>query len=168
MRVIFLVLTAVNLLFGALTFYTRDAATNTVYDGSTDLTWQDDASVSGINNQKNWSDAIDYCEALDFAGAQDWRLPNFNELYMIADRSIFNPAMHMNAINGFVNVGSSDYWSSTTVSSDTSSAWVVGFNDGVDNWDYKPNDNSVRCVRGGQATPLTFPLPPAIMYYLLQ
>jgi len=165
MRIIFLVLTAASLLFGT---YIRDAVTNTVYDDATELTWQDDSSISDTNNRKKWSDAIDYCEALDFAGKSDWRLPNFNELYMITDDSTYNPAMHMNVGNGFVNVASSNYWSSTTDVSATGWAWVVLFNYGGDYWNDKTDRCYVRCVRDGQITPLTFPLTPAIMYYLIQ
>ena len=94
MRVILLILTAVSLLFGA---YTRDAVTNTVYDDETSLTWQDEAYTaqeldaydnfdgSEYGKVLQWANAIDYCEALDFAGVQDWRLANKNELLSITD-----------------------------------------------------------------------------------
>ena len=42
---------------------------------------------------------------------------------------------------------SSNYWSSTTIASNTSNAWDVNFNNGNDNWNTKTNDNYVRCVR---------------------
>lgn len=65
------------LLLGA---YIRDSVTQTVYDDATNLTWQDDVSVKNANNKKDWSEAIAYCEALDVAGVQDWRLPNVNSI----------------------------------------------------------------------------------------
>ncbi len=164
------------LLFAA---YTRDAASNTVYDDATNLIWQDEpytveeasAYIDGSEHGKvlQWANAIDYCEALDFAGQSDWRLPNFNELYMITDDSTYGPAMHMSISNGFVNVASSSfYWSSTTVASDTGNAWSVHFYYGVDYWYYKTDSHYVRCVRDGQIAPLTLPFLPAIVYYLLQ
>lgn len=146
MRAILLILTAASLLFGA---YTRDATTNTVYDDATGLTWQDDGSVTV--NPKTWSDAIDYCENLDFAGKQDWRLPNFNELYMIADRSRVNPAIDP----VFQDVTSGNYWSSTTGASGSSGAWAVDFYGGDDNWLDKTGSYYVRCVRSGQIAPST-------------
>ncbi len=148
MRAILLILTAASLLFGA---YTRDATNNTVYDDATDLTWQDDGNVS--INPKNWTDAIDYCENLDFAGKQDWRVPNFNELYMITDDSVSYPAIHMDAVNGFQNVSSEFYWSSTTYTFDSAGAWNVYFGEGGGYWDIKTNNFYVRCVRNG---PLNF------------
>ena len=163
MRVILLILTAVSLLFGA---YTRDATLNTVYDDETSLTWQDEPytaqeldaydNFDGSEHGKvlQWANAIDYCEDLDFAGVQDWRLPNFNELYMIADRSTYNPAMHMDAVNGFQNVTSGNYWSSTTYASDSSGAWAVYFGHGYDYWNFKTGSYYVRCVRSGQIAPL--------------
>ncbi len=161
MRAILLILIAVNLLFGA---YTRNATLDTVYDDETNLTWQDDGNVS--INPKKWSDAIDYCEALDFAGVQDWRLPNFNELYMIADRSTYGPAMHMDATSGFQNVTSSYCWSSTTVASVSYNAWRVYFYNGNDYWYGKTNSFYVRCVRSGQIAPLNTSLVPTLMYLL--
>ncbi len=161
MRMLFLILTVSGLLFGA---YVRDAATNTVYDDATGLTWQDDGNVS--IDPKTWNDAIEYCENLDFAGKQDWRLPNFNELYMIADRSRTNPAMHMDAANGFQNVASSFYWSSTTLASDTSDAWRVNFNKGYDSARDKTLSAFVRCVRDGQIVPSETFLIPTVMYLL--
>jgi len=65
-----------------------------------------------------WQESIDYCEDMSFAGHDDWRLPNFNELYSIGDRSKSNPAIK----DAFVNVSSSNYWSSTTRVSYTSNA----------------------------------------------
>lgn len=160
MRMILLILTVSGLLYGA---YTRDAATQTVYDSETDLTWQDNEEVSSTT--RTWSDAIDYCENLDFAGKQDWRLPNFNELYMIADRTTYNPAMHMDAVNGFQNVTSNLYWSSATYASDSGYAWMVSFDNGFGHWYYKTISIYVRCVRSGQIVPSPVSVP--LLMYLL-
>jgi len=121
--------------------FSRDDATQIVTDNNTGLQWQDN-----VNTSKNWTDAIDYCETLSLGGHTDWRLPNFNELYYIADRSKRDPAMD----SAFQNVVSSYYWSSTTVVGSEGDAWNVDFYDGYDYWDSKSNSHYVRCVRDGQ------------------
>jgi len=115
-----------------------------VTDGSTALVWQDDAEAK--TTEKTWTDAIDYCEALTLNGHTDWRLPNFNELYFITDKSKSDPAMD----STFQNVVSDFYWSATTRASSTADAWVVHFFDGDVNVATKTVEYFVRCVRDGQ------------------
>ena len=121
--------------------FTRDNATQVVTDSSTGLQWQDDVNIT-----KTWTQAIDYCEALTLGANSDWRLPNFNELYFIADRSKRNPAID----SAFQNVVSDRYWSSSTVVGFEGHAWSVLFLNGNDNWYYKSHSYYVRCVRDGQ------------------
>jgi len=116
--------------------FSRDG--DIVTDSVTNLEWQDDESV-----EKNWEEAIAYCEALELGGHTDWRLPNFNELYTIADHTKRNPAI--DAI--FQSVVSDFYWSSTTIVGDEGYAWSVYFGHGGDNWYGKSNSGYVRCVR---------------------
>jgi EAL domain-containing protein (putative c-di-GMP-specific phosphodiesterase class I) len=94
-----------------------------------------------------WTDAIDYCEALSLGGHDDWRLPNFNELYSIADRSKRNPAIDTTV---FENVVSDYYWSSSTVVGSENAAWSVHFDAGDDRLSDKSIRYYVRCVRAGQ------------------
>jgi len=123
--------------------YIRDNTSEVVLDTTTNLIWQDNNKTIGDANKKTWSDAINYCESLEHGGSSEWRLPNFNELYMLADRSIYKPAISP----VFQNVVSSYYWSSTTSASYASDAWVVSFNYGGDNAGDKTGTNFVRCVR---------------------
>ena len=124
--------------------YVRNDTDQTVYDTKTGLTWQDDNIVK--TTRRSWQEAIEYCEALNFAGKQDWRLPNFFELFMIADRSRYDPAIDP----AFKSVAtSSGCWSSTTGALGTS-ARLVYFYDGQDYWLNKTDTDYVRCVRGGQ------------------
>jgi len=44
---------------------------------------------------------------------------------------------------------SSNYWSSTTITTNPNNAWNVNFNNGNVNNDNKTNNNFVRAVRGG-------------------
>jgi len=127
--------------------FVRDATTQIVTDTQTNLQWQDDNATK--TTSLVWQSAIGYCEALDttaVGGYDDWRLPNFNELYYIADRSIYSPALS----SVFVNVISSGYWTATTDASDTSNAWIVDFNAGYDYGGDKGASSYVRCVRAGQ------------------
>ena len=122
--------------------FIRDNTKEVVLDTRTNLMWQDDSDAKTI--KKNLSDAINYCENLTLGGYNDWHLPNYNELYYLADRSKYHPAID----SAFKNVASSDYWSSTTDASYTSYAWGVDFyyyGDG--SWLNKSNTYSVRCVR---------------------
>ena len=121
--------------------FTRDNDMNIVTDNSTGLQWQDDVNVSN----KTWKQAIEYCEALTLGGYEDWRLPNFNELYFLADRTKSNPSID----NAFQNVLSYVYWSSTTVVDYEDYGWYVYFNFGYDRWGTKDNLSCVRCVRAG-------------------
>jgi len=122
--------------------YTRDATKNVVTDNSSGLMWQDDA----VGTTMNWATALITCEALTLGGYSDWRLPNYNELYNLADRSRFNPVISP----VFTKVVSDRYWTSTTYASNTSYAWVVNFDGGFDRWDNKTGSYYVRCVRAGQ------------------
>jgi len=115
-----------------------------VTDSKTKLMWQDNADASSIT--RNWQGAIDYCEALNFGGYTDWRLPNINELKSITDRTRNNHAINP----AFVNVTTNYYWSSTSISGHTHYAWVVLFYNG-DVYDGNKDHNSyLRCVRAGQ------------------
>ena len=61
--------------------YTRSEGI--VTDRKTGLQWQD--SYSDNNNilkSATWTEAIKYCEDLTLGEYSDWRLPNFNELYV--------------------------------------------------------------------------------------
>ena len=111
---------------------------NVVTDNVTQLQWQDNETVS-----KTWTGAIDYCEALNLDGHNDWRLPNKKELLSIVDYSRYDPA-----INPVLTTPTSyDYWSSTTHANDTSSAWIVYFYDGRTSYKYKSATFHFRCVR---------------------
>ena len=80
--------------------------------------------------------AISACEALTYAGYDDWYLPNESELN----------AMYINKIEigGF---SSSFYWSSTEHNKLSGRAWGQYFDDGLQDYDYTYDRNRVRCVR---------------------
>ncbi len=126
--------------------YTR-SGDGIVTDNKTGLQWQDDYSDNGDTvKSAKWTDAIAYCDALSLGGHDDWRLPNFNELYSIADHSRANPAIDP----VFQHTRSDFYWSSTSVVGDEDNAWLVYFYYGFDFWFDKSLANYVRCVRAGE------------------
>ena len=126
--------------------FSRDSD-GVVTDSVTGLQWQDNYSDNGDNIKKaKWTDAIAYCEALSLGGDDDWRLPNFNELYYLADRSKCNPAIDPT----FQHTASDLYWSSTTIVGGEGSALNVDFDDGGGHWNSKDDTYHVRCVRARQ------------------
>lgn len=96
-----------------------------VTDNLTGLMWV----KSPDSTQRTWSQAIDYAKGLSLCGYTDWRLPNVNELESLINADEPNSAVWLNT-QGFTNVQSDDYWSSSTSASYTFGAWVVRMWDG--------------------------------------
>lgn len=131
----------------------NDNGNGTVTDNTTGLTWQEDDAT-----HDQWEDAIMYCEDLNLAASDDWRLPNSLELETIVDYSFSNPAVNTDY---FPTAKPYWYWTSTThIGSeakvgDYSYAKWVHFNAGEIFASKKINvaSNShlmhTRCVRGG-------------------
>ncbi len=125
--------------------YVRDDQNSIVTDEATNLIWQDDLEARTKN--LTFQEAIDYCENLTLADKTEWRLPNFNELYSIVDKSKNNPAIK----DGFVNVNTTDYyWSSTSdvYNPNDLFIWLINFNNGVDDRQYAGavSKHYTRCV----------------------
>ena len=119
-----------------------DNGDGTVTDTATGLMWQ-----QAEDGDMTWEEALAYCENLELAGHDDWRLPNRNELQSIVDYEALDPSIDTTLFPGTM---SSAYWSSTTYASNTGLAWCVGFGGGVvRDWD-KSSSFYVRAVRGGQ------------------
>jgi hypothetical protein len=89
----------------------------------------------------------------NFAGHNDWRIPNVKELQSIVDYGNSDPAVASAFSSGSssctVSVASSaGYWSSTATTN-SSYAWYINFNIGVVYVDFKTTGYYVRAVRGG-------------------
>lgn len=95
---------------------------------------------------KTWQEAIDYCKQLELGGYKDWRLPDIDELFQLADKSRYNPAIDP-IFSGTIPYY---YWSSRSYENNTSNAWNVNFNYGTVFIFNKSNNFYVRAVRGGQ------------------
>ncbi len=126
-----------------------DNGDGTVDDLATGLVWQQ--SDDGV--ARDWSEALGYCETLDLAGSDDWRLPAAKELQSIVDYTRSPDATGSAAIDpvfsasviideaGAENYGF--YWSSTThaaLRGGIDAVYVV-FGDGL-GWMQSPQGDS--------------------------
>ena len=139
-KLIFVIVCMQVLLFCAEAdeFY-RDNAKEVVIDKEHKLMWQDDSSASSTD--KNYTDAIEHCENLDFAGYTDWYLPSVDELKSIVKAENYPRSI----VKEFQNVYADYYWSSTEYSSEL--AWIVLFIYEDASYYHKSDPSHVRCVR---------------------
>ncbi len=119
---------------------------NIVKDSSTGLQWQDNTDAGINGSQKNWLEAIEYCEALSLDGKNGWRLPNINELLTLVDYTKREPFMDTDT---FENVASHPYWSSTSYGYEQL-AFYVQMKFGFHGSGGKGMYHFVRCVRTGE------------------
>ena len=142
-----------------------DNGDDTITDARTGLTWERLSSDGAIHDQRRgytWADAfatkIALLNAANFAGYDDWRLPNVNELQSLANYGAANPAVvdafDTNCIAGCVEANcsctaSSGYWTSTSSTSLPASALTVEFGAGLIGIADKEESRAVRAVRGG-------------------
>jgi len=140
---------------GAAKSYT-DNSDGTVTDNHTGLVWQKDHKDNGAT--LTWEAALTYCNTLangvdgltDGSSTGDWRVPSFVELATLADYS-YPSSSYLNSI--FTQTGWDStcygYWSSTTLPSVTSLAYVLTSDYGYIGSDGKTGDGSsgARCVR---------------------
>ena len=130
------------------TGFSRDDRLGVVKDDIYKLMWQDgDLSPHEMTHDE----AVHYCENLNSAGFNDWRLPTIKELLSITDDTRFEPAIN----KAFKNVayettdhrGERWYWSQTKSAGASASVWVVNSNDGFVGWRDVSSRRFVRCVR---------------------
>ena len=114
---------------------------DTITDNLTRLVWQKIPNTAALT----WEQALTYAEALTIGSSSDWRLPNIKELQSINNELATNPSVFAPY---FSNVGVHNYWSSTTLPNQTSSAWYWNTQFGITTYDSKTNSNYVLCVRG--------------------
>ncbi|TAN49456.1 MAG: DUF1566 domain-containing protein [Methylococcaceae bacterium] len=82
----------------------------------------------------------------NFAGHDDWRLPNIAELHTIVERERYKPSINTEI---FPNTPTVSFWSSSGYADNPDNAWAVSFNSGGDS-NYRTSAFTVRLVRGGQ------------------
>ena len=116
----------------------------TITDTKTGLMWQKCSMGQTYNPSTNgcegsemkykWQQALEVCEKFNFAGYDDWRLPNRNELQSIVDYSKIDTTNDRAAIdtNYFpVSDQHFNYISSTTVLQSPSEAWYLDLGPGL-------------------------------------
>ena len=118
-----------------------DRDDGTVYDRGTNLLWLkcplQGFGPPGVPNNNTacttaaaalgvWSEALNACDQLTFAGRTDWRLPSVRELgtLLAYDRST-NPYIDLSF---FPSTPSGSHWSSTADDANNTNAWRVSFN----------------------------------------
>jgi len=89
----------------------QDNGDDTITDLNTGLVWQKVPSTVSYS----WQGAVDYCESLNLAGYDDWRIPSLKELLSISDFSQGWPYLNQDyfqlAEQGSVSKDE-QYWSS--------------------------------------------------------
>ncbi len=109
----------------------------TVTDTTTGLVWQQQ------HVKKAWDEADAYCQELDFANSQDWRLPSIEELKTI----IFTTKSDLHIdLTAFPDTKPLMYWSGTDYETDYTVAYVIDFSNGTMLSDEKEFKNYFRCV----------------------
>ena len=95
-------------------------ANGTVNDTATGLIWkrcaegQSGTNCTGMPNSFTWQQALQHAEQTSFAGFDDWRLPNYKELYSLIEVRCFEPAINLTI---FPNASSSLFWSASSSTS---------------------------------------------------
>jgi hypothetical protein len=108
-----------------------DAEAGCVTDNRTGLMWVKNVNSAG----RSWYNALDYVATMNsgkgFCGHNDWRLPSRSELRSLVNRSQVSTAHWLNT-QGFSNVQTYYYWSSTTNGVGSGEAWIVYMLDGLE------------------------------------
>jgi Protein of unknown function (DUF1566) len=145
-----------------------DNADGTVTDLNTGLMWEkksDDGSIHDKDTVYTWDNAfivhVAGLNGANFAGYEDWRVPNYRELVSILDLEMNTPAVGVafnNECVGGCDVSTCSctitgsniyYWSSTSLASSPAFAWAVNFTTGDPTGRTKTLTHHVRAVRGG-------------------
>jgi quinol monooxygenase YgiN len=130
----------------------------TVTDRLTGLIWLQNADRFG---EVSWEQALANARNLrsgssglaDDSRAGDWRLPNIRELFSLIDYGTGAPIIPVG--HPFTSVESAIYWTSTSLASAPSLAWMMTLGIGPTVFDLKINANRMWPVRGQSRVPRT-------------
>lgn len=133
-----------------------------LYDGRTRLWWQRSFVLV-----LTWPQALRLCEKLDYAGYDDWRLPNVRELSTIIDHTRWSPAQDRDIFASPEHGASSarSFWSSTpSARLPEDAAWYVDFQSGATGVSLQRPERQVdriaaRCVRDDEQSREQKPRP---------
>jgi hypothetical protein len=103
-------------------------------------------AIAGSMTAGTWTNAMQYCNGLTWAGYNDWRLPDLYELKSIVDLGTYSPSIDATAFPG---TPPGNFWTSSSSAAYAGSAWVVSFYDGYASASGVSAAYFVRCVRAG-------------------
>jgi hypothetical protein len=150
-----------------------DNGDGTITDMNTILQWEKksaDGSIHDVDKTYSWDEAFSVhvagLNAMNFAGYNDWRVPNIRELQSIMNYEAVTPAISepfnhdcepgVTVLTGSCTAPTPtgpwnfSYWSSTSAQVNPWTAYYGGFHGGdVNPEDKSAGRNHVRAVRGG-------------------
>ncbi|MBO4711990.1 DUF1566 domain-containing protein [bacterium] len=132
---------------------------NVIEDLNTKLMWQQEIP-EGLYL---WEEAAEYCENLNYAGFDDWRLPRPEELLSIVDSGMIDPALDTDLFTKMISVNPendfddhNNFWSSKNLFPDLPNRvpCFLNISDGSMNCAYAftdtPYSSRTVCVRGDE------------------
>ena len=108
----------------------------TVEDRRTGLMWKrcpeglsGATCASGFASSMRWQDALNTASNSTFAGYDNWRLPNIQELRTIVEDQCADPTINANIFPRTIAINSSvsEYWSSSPEPLLKSAGWLLDF-----------------------------------------
>ncbi len=132
-------------LFMTLIFLSSSVwATQTIYDKTTSLLWQDTKDNKKLS--LTFSKAQDYCSKLVIGKNSNFRIPTMNELQTIIDYKNYDPAI----VKGFEYVSNEAYWTTTPFVDDDKVVWLIHFKKGERYVKDMHYDRYIRCVQNSK------------------
>ncbi len=114
-----------------------DGTSSCITDSLTGLTWARNANLLANSaatppdtGQRTWQQALNYANHLQLCGYTDWRLPNRREVPRLINFGSLKSSEWLTA-QGFTNVQSLYYWTSSSYAFSGNAAWIVSVEDGV-------------------------------------
>ena len=111
--------------------------------------WQD-SSVVGNADSMSWDTAIKITQVFNqqqgYAGCNDWRVPNIDELKTLIDKVKGEKGNYIDA--DVFPKNEKLFWSSSPSANDSGNAWFAYFYNGYSDYSYKDYYFNVRLVRG--------------------
>jgi hypothetical protein len=126
-------------------YWTQDSATQKRWQACPAGMAATSDSCTGTATLMTWAEALSYCEGLDAAAIDTWRLPNIQELMTIVDDRLASPAIDTSA-GAFPGAISEVFWSSTSHTYYPAYALFVDFDTGNQSWG-TPSKTEQACVR---------------------
>ncbi len=128
--------------------FIRNNSDQVIIDTSTQIIWLD---TDVINTAKDWNTSINNCENLSLTinntTLNNWRIPTINELRTILDYSLSSPAFDTTYFNRDPSNGNERvYFSSTTLTNETSYAICIDFHHGIIESCEKAQSKYYRCI----------------------